>query len=72
MVEVCFLSLFEDLRFFFVEVYKMLKMKNKGMEKINKRKIKLIVDGSSLDTIDFQIQLFHLVKLSWGPKFRKS
>jgi hypothetical protein len=24
----------------------------KGMEKMNKRKIKLIVDGSSLDTID--------------------
>jgi hypothetical protein len=33
----------------------MLKMKNKGMEKMNKGKIKLIVDGSSLDTIDLQI-----------------
>jgi hypothetical protein len=43
----------------------------KEMEKMNKRKIKLIVDGSSLDTIDLQIQWFHLVKLSWGPKFRK-
>jgi hypothetical protein len=38
--------LFEDLRFFVVEVYKMLKMKNKEMEKMKKRKIKLIVDGS--------------------------
>jgi hypothetical protein len=56
------------LRFFVVEVYKRLKMKNKGMEKMNKRKIKLIVDGSSLDTIDLQIQWFHLVKLSWGTK----
>jgi hypothetical protein len=50
--------LFEDLRFFVVEIYKMLKMKNKGMEKMNKKKINLIVDGSSLslDTIDRQIQ----------------
>jgi hypothetical protein len=60
--------LFKDLRFFVVEVYKRLKMKNKGMEKMNKRKIKLIVDGSSLDTIDLQIQWFHLVKLNWGTK----
>jgi hypothetical protein len=67
-IEFCFLSLFKDLRFFVVEVYKMLKMKNKRMEKMNKRKIKLIVDGSSLDTIDLQIQWFYLVKLSWGTK----
>jgi hypothetical protein len=46
----------------------MLKMKNKRMEKMNKRKIKLIVDGSSLDTIDLQIQWFYLVKLSWGTE----
>jgi hypothetical protein len=43
-------------------------MKNKGMEKMNKRKIKLIADGLSLDTIDLQIQWFHLVKLNWGTK----
>jgi molybdopterin-binding protein len=36
----------------------MLKMKNKEMEKINKGKIKLIVDGSTLNTIDLQIQCF--------------
>jgi hypothetical protein len=50
----------------------MLKMNNKGMKKMNKRKIKLIVEDSSLDTIDLQIQWFYLVKLSWGSKFRKN